>query len=78
MLPKIPPSIKETVPETYSLLFYVDVEFTMPLRQETKTRLNNSDENPKNSSFDSCYDTMDERTDPSKVNKYMYFKLTSV
>ncbi|RVE54789.1 hypothetical protein evm_000556 [Chilo suppressalis] len=38
-----------------------DVEFTMPLRSESKKKLNISDEDkPKNSSFDSCYDTMDE------------------
>ncbi|XP_063821544.1 protein downstream neighbor of son homolog [Ostrinia nubilalis] len=44
-----------------------DVEFTMPLRSDAKKRLSNSDEEkPKNSSFDSCYDTMDEgsRLDP--------------
>ncbi|KAL0893652.1 hypothetical protein ABMA27_013812 [Loxostege sticticalis] len=42
-----------------------DVEFTMPLRSDVKKRLNNSDEEkPKNSSFDSCYDTMDEGSKP--------------
>ncbi|KOB60943.1 Protein downstream neighbor of son-like protein, partial [Operophtera brumata] len=43
-----------------------DVEFTMPLRPENKTRLNTSEEQPKNASVDSCYDTMDERTQPNK------------
>ncbi|XP_032513658.1 protein downstream neighbor of son homolog [Danaus plexippus] len=38
-----------------------DVEFTMPLRPENKKKLNTSDEERgKNSSFDSCYDTMDD------------------
>ncbi|XP_012552973.1 protein downstream neighbor of son homolog [Bombyx mori] len=38
-----------------------DVEFTMPLRPESKKKLNTSDEDkPKNSSFDSCYETMDD------------------
>ncbi|CAH2074454.1 unnamed protein product, partial [Iphiclides podalirius] len=39
-----------------------DVEFTMPLRpKDNKKRLNNSEEGrPKSSSFDSCYDTMDD------------------
>lgn len=36
----------------------------MPLRPDSKKKLNNSDskdeDRPKNSSFDSCYDTMDE------------------
>ncbi|CAB3234607.1 unnamed protein product [Arctia plantaginis] len=39
-----------------------DVEYTMPLRPESKKRLNTSDdERVKNSSFDSCYDTMDDK-----------------
>ncbi|CAH0718845.1 unnamed protein product, partial [Brenthis ino] len=38
-----------------------DVEFTMPLRPDSKKKFNNSDEDRgKNSSFDSCYDTMDD------------------
>lgn len=38
----------------------------MPLRSDVKKRLNNSDEEkPKNSSFDSCYDTMDEGSKPT-------------
>ncbi|CAK1582305.1 unnamed protein product [Parnassius mnemosyne] len=38
-----------------------DIEFTMPLRPDHKKRLNNSEEErPKSSSFDSCYDTMDD------------------
>ncbi|CAH0748019.1 unnamed protein product [Diatraea saccharalis] len=42
-----------------------DVEFTMPLRSDGKRKLNVSDdEKPKNSSFDSCYDTMDEGCKP--------------
>lgn len=33
----------------------------MPLRPESKKKLNTSDEDkPKNSSFDSCYETMDD------------------
>ncbi|XP_023941738.1 protein downstream neighbor of son homolog [Bicyclus anynana] len=42
-----------------------DVEFTMPLRPDNKKKLNTSDEErARNSSFDSCYDTMDDaRTD---------------
>ncbi|XP_013181992.1 PREDICTED: protein downstream neighbor of son homolog [Papilio xuthus] len=37
-----------------------DVEFTMPLRPDNKKRLNTSEEErPKNSSTDSCYDTME-------------------
>jgi hypothetical protein len=41
---------------------FKDVEFTMPLRPDSKKRLNTSDEDkPKNSSFDSCYDTLDEQ-----------------
>lgn len=39
---------------------FTDVEFTMPLRPDSKKRLNTSDEQPKNSSFDSCYDTMED------------------
>ncbi|XP_053623902.1 protein downstream neighbor of son homolog [Plodia interpunctella] len=39
-----------------------DVEFTMPLRPDSKKKLNTSEEERKNSSFDSCYDTMDEKT----------------
>lgn len=42
-------------------LLSLDVEFTMPLRPDNKKKLNTSDEDRgKNSSFDSCYDTMDE------------------
>ncbi|XP_046965089.1 protein downstream neighbor of son homolog [Vanessa cardui] len=38
-----------------------DVEFTMPLRPDHKKKLNNSEEERiKNTSFDSCYDTMDD------------------
>ncbi|KAG6452901.1 hypothetical protein O3G_MSEX007855 [Manduca sexta] len=38
-----------------------DVEFTMPLRPDSKKKHNSSDEEKlKNSSFDSCYDTMDD------------------
>ncbi|CAK1552557.1 unnamed protein product [Leptosia nina] len=36
-----------------------DVEYTMPLRPDNKKRLNTSDDDRKNSSHDSCYDTMD-------------------
>ena len=32
----------------------------MPLRPDIKKKLNNSDEDRKNTSFDSCYDTMDD------------------
>ncbi|XP_013190045.1 protein downstream neighbor of son homolog [Amyelois transitella] len=39
-----------------------DVEFTMPLRPDNKKKLNTSEEERRNSSFDSCYDTMDEKT----------------
>ncbi|KAH9639081.1 hypothetical protein HF086_009050 [Spodoptera exigua] len=39
-----------------------DVEYTMPLRPDSKKKLNTSDEDrPKNASFDSCYDTMDDK-----------------
>ncbi|KAM3963449.1 LOW QUALITY PROTEIN: humpty dumpty [Aphomia sociella] len=44
-----------------------DVEFTMPLRTDNKKKFNTSDEDrPKNSSFDSCYDTMDETKLPQE------------
>ncbi|XP_072944042.1 protein downstream neighbor of son homolog [Epargyreus clarus] len=44
-----------------------DVEFTMPLRPDYKKKLNTSDEERgKNSSFDSCYDTMDDCKDQEK------------
>lgn len=48
-----------------------DVEFTMPLRPDSRKRLNMSDEErAKNSSFDSCYDTMDEKyTSDGNVEK---------
>ncbi|XP_059050147.1 protein downstream neighbor of son homolog [Achroia grisella] len=43
-----------------------DVEFTMPLRPDKK-KFNTSDEDrPKNSSFDSCYDTMDDTKLPQE------------
>ncbi|XP_063531729.1 protein downstream neighbor of son homolog [Cydia strobilella] len=46
-----------------------DVEFTMPLRPDKK-RLNTSDEDrPKNSSFDSCYDTMDDTNVKQEVQE---------
>ncbi|CAH0604508.1 unnamed protein product [Chrysodeixis includens] len=39
-----------------------DVEYTMPLRPDSKKKLNTSEEDkPKNASFDSCYDTMDDK-----------------
>lgn len=39
-----------------------DVEYTMPLRPDSKKKLNTSDDDrPKNSSIDSCYDTMDDK-----------------
>ncbi|CAG4907999.1 unnamed protein product [Colias eurytheme] len=43
-----------------------DVEFTMPLRPDYKKKMNTSDEDRKNSSHDSCYDTMDEVKSESK------------
>ncbi|XP_068629777.1 protein downstream neighbor of son homolog isoform X2 [Battus philenor] len=46
-----------------------DVEFTMPLRPDNKKKHNNSEEErPKNSSIDSCYDTMDDAK-PSHQNQ---------
>ncbi|XP_013139272.1 PREDICTED: protein downstream neighbor of son homolog [Papilio polytes] len=36
-----------------------DVEFTMPLRQDKKRLNTSAEERPKNSSTDSCYDTME-------------------
>ncbi|XP_050666180.1 protein downstream neighbor of son homolog isoform X2 [Leptidea sinapis] len=50
------------VPSTRGLrqtLRQEDVEFTMPLRPDIKKCLNRSDEDRKNTSHDSCYDTMD-------------------
>lgn len=50
------------------ILHILDVEYTMPLRPESKKRINISDEERiKNSSFDSCYDTMDDKYS-SEVN----------
>ncbi|CAG9096103.1 unnamed protein product [Plutella xylostella] len=49
-----------------------DVEYTMPLRPDSKKKLNTSDkedDRPKNSSFDSCYDTMDEARSPEGQGK---------
>ncbi|KAJ0180344.1 hypothetical protein K1T71_003748 [Dendrolimus kikuchii] len=47
-----------------------DVEFTMPLRPDNKRKLNVSDEEkPKNSSFDSCYDTMDDAKSQELLDK---------
>ncbi|XP_047505135.1 protein downstream neighbor of son homolog [Pieris napi] len=36
-----------------------DVEYTMPLRPDQKKKMNTSEEDRKNTSHDSCYDTMD-------------------
>ncbi|XP_026329618.1 protein downstream neighbor of son homolog [Hyposmocoma kahamanoa] len=47
-----------------------DVEFTMPLRPDHKKKLNNSTEDqPRNSSYDSCYDTMDEGKSQQDYNQ---------
>ncbi|XP_026757832.2 protein downstream neighbor of son homolog [Galleria mellonella] len=50
-------------------LRHEDVEFTMPLRPDKK-KFNTSDEDrPKNSSFDSCYDTMEETKLPQESQR---------
>lgn len=42
----------------------------MPLRPDSKKKLNTSDEDkPKNASFDSCYDTMDDKSSQEALDQ---------
>ncbi|KAL4714129.1 hypothetical protein ACJJTC_008483 [Scirpophaga incertulas] len=48
-----------------------DVEFTMPLRPDKKRLSNSDEEKPKNSSFDSCYDTLDDKATLGDDDEYI-------